>query len=208
MFTGIIDHTGRIAAIEKTPQGLRFTITTQFQELVLGESIAVDGVCLTVTDLQEQVFCCDVSPETLALTTLGQYKKDSEVNLERSLSVGDRMGGHYVTGHVDRSAQVALIQTHDEYIEIQFSGFTTEQLKYLIPKGSVTVNGVSLTINAVENVTIPKLSVMLIPHTLEITNLSKLAVGSNINIEFDYYAKVIAHQLALQTQSLGATHVS
>lgn len=197
MFTGIIDHCGVIVAIDKTANGLRFTITTEFSDLVLGESIAVDGVCLTVMDLQEHVFCCDVSPETLALTTFSAYVKDTRVNLERALAVGERMGGHYVTGHVDRTAIVSAVVQQAEYLELQLSGFTEQQARYLIPKGSISVNGVSLTINAV--LPGPCVSLMLIPYTLAITTLSNLIAGHHVNIEFDYYAKAIAYQLALQT---------
>ena len=207
MFTGIIDHCGEIAAIDETPEGRCLTLQSDFNNLVLGESIAVDGVCLTVTDIQQGVFCCDVSPETIALTTLATYRKGTQVNLERSLAVGDRMGGHYVTGHVDRTALVVTSAQHDEYYEVQVSGFMQQQATYLVPKGSVTINGVSLTINSITNSTQPVLSVMLVPHTLAITNLCTLQAGTQVNIEFDYYAKIIAHQLALQTQSREVAHV-
>lgn len=208
MFTGIIDHCGEIVAIDYMSKGRRLTLQSTFNNLVLGESIAVDGVCLTVTDIQQDLFCCDVSPETIALTTMAAYEKGTRVNLERSLAIGDRMGGHYVTGHVDQTAKVVAIIQHDDYFQVQLGGFSYEQAAYLIPKGSVTVNGVSLTINTVSNLSQPLVNVMLIPHTLAITNLLTLQLGCDVNIEFDYYAKIIAHQLALQTQSQKVTHDS
>jgi len=201
MFTGIIHHTGRIVTREHTPQGLRFCIETQFQDLLLGESIAVDGVCLTVTAIKNNLFYCDVSPETISLTAMKSYIVGSIVNLERSLAVGDRMGGHYVTGHVDRTAYIAALEQQDDYLDIEFRGFNQQQLNYLVPKGSVTINGVSLTINRVLNESDVRFSVMLIPHTLDVTNLNELTQESMVNIEFDYYAKIIAHQLALQTSA-------
>ncbi len=207
MFTGIIDHCGVIAAIARTAQMLRFTITNQFQNMVLGESIAVDGVCLTVTDIQQQAFCCDVSSETMTLTTLSNYVVNSQVNLERALTLGQRMGGHYVTGHVDGTVVVAAVTHLADCMQVQLSGFTAAQARYLIPKGSITVNGVSLTINTVTNLLTPSISLMLIPHTLASTNLSNLVVGSVVNIEFDYYAKAIAYQLALQQQVCEVEHV-
>lgn len=205
MFTGIIDHCGEIVAIDPTPMGCCLTIASQFTQLVLGESIAVDGVCLTVTDIKQGVFCCDVSPETMAVTTLANYHKGLHVNLERAVAVGERMGGHYVTGHVDCMITVAALQQHDDYLEVQLSGFTREQAVYLIPKGSITVNGVSLTINSVTNMAQPLLSLLLVPHTLSVTNLASLQADSQVNIEFDYYAKVIAYQLALHAQAQETT---
>lgn len=204
MFTGIVDHTGCIQSIETLANGLCFKITTKFTRLTLGESIAVDGVCLTVTDQHQGEFCCDVSPETLSLTTLGDYKIGDRVNLERALAVGDRMGGHYVTGHVDGKLRMINARRHAQYLEIGFSGFTQNQLAYLVPKGSVTINGVSLTINRVEK---GALSVMLIPHTYDITNLCHLTQGAYVNVEYDYYAKTIAHQLKIAATVEEAFHV-
>ncbi|PHQ82278.1 MAG: riboflavin synthase [Coxiella sp. (in: Bacteria)] len=199
MFTGLVNHTGVITRITETLKGLRFSIATQFNDLTLGESITVDGACLTVTDIEGATFCCDVSPETLALTIAGTYQINQIVNLERSLLASDRLGGHYVTGHVDQRATVVRVSPVDDYIEFVVGGFSAEQRAYLIPKGSLTINGVSLTINKVQQ---SDISFMLIPHTLEITNLKQCQPGKAVNIEFDYYAKVIAHQFALYKEAL------
>lgn len=207
MFTGIIDHTGTIIAILKTTHGLRFTLTTQFNDLQLGESIAIDGVCLTVTDFSKNSFSCDISPETLKLTTFGQYYEGSSVNLERSLRLGDRLGGHYVTGHVDRTAYVKNLIPHDTYFEMQISGFEQSEVPLLSTKGSLTINGVSLTINSINTTPSPEACFMLIPHTLNITNLKNVTINDLVNIEFDYYAKTIAHQLSHYLNHQEITHV-
>ena len=188
MFTGMIDHTGTVTAVVNTPKGLRVTIATQFDDLQLGESIAVDGVCLTVSDALNNAFVCDVSPETLKLTACGHYREGSSVNLERSLRMGDRLGGHYVTGHVDRVAHVKNIIQHDDYVEMHIAGFNQTEAAFLVTKSSLTVNGVSLTINSIADA---EIHLMLIPHTLAVTNLKNLKVGDTVNIEFDFYTKNI-----------------
>ena len=207
MFTGIVDHAGTLSAMATTSKGLRFTIDTQFEDLQLGESITVDGVCLTVTDCSEHTFSCDISPETLQRTRFHTYQPGSLVNLERSLQLGDRLGGHYVTGHVDQTALIKNIIQHDDYIEMHIAGFDLTHAAYLIPKGSITINGVSLTINNI--IASPlEIQLMLIPHTLAMTNLKQCKVNDIVNIEFDYYAKTIAHQVALYLQHQEIHHVS
>ena len=195
MFTGIICHCGVVRDISKHESGLTLAIQTQFQDLVLGESIAVDGACLTVTDMRDDLFYCDLSSETLSLTTAAEYQVGRSVNLERALRVGDRFGGHVVTGHVDGMAKVAAIKSQGDYLEVLLQDFSEADLRYLVPKGSVTINGVSLTINKI-NLASKTLSLMLIPHTLQITNLKALKADDRVNIEFDQNAKTIAHQLA------------
>ncbi len=190
MFTGMVDHSGCIRSIEKSGTGLSFAIQTQFKSIELGESVAVDGVCLTVTKIDGSLFYCDVSPETLSLTTLAYYQVGQFVNLERALRVGDRFGGHYVTGHVDRTAVVKSVEIHEVYAQINFHEFPEHEKKQLIHKGSIALNGVSLTINAIE----PALSVLLIPHTLQVTSLKNLKPGDRVNVEFDYYVKIILAQ--------------
>lgn len=186
MFTGIVDHCGTIQEVEQTPGGARITIQTQFSNFALGESIAVDGVCLTLVENEPSSFTVELSPETLEKTTAKHWEKDSSVNLERALKVGDRLGGHWVTGHVDTSIKVKVINGFHDYREIIFSVNEKDQLRYLVKKGSVAINGVSLTINDVFD---DGFSVMLIPHTQERTNLSEIKPGSFVNIEFDYLLK-------------------
>ena len=192
MYTGIIDHCGIIKKIISQANSLQVWISCKFQDLQRGESISVDGVCLTVTEPQPGSFRCDISPETCRLTTLKHLKEGELVNLERSLTVSDRLGGHFVMGHVDKVCQVKLIQTHNDYREITFVGLTPEDQIYLTKKGSISVHGASLTMNVVKA---DGFTVMLIPHTLERTNLSELSVGSEVNIEFDMLARIVSKQL-------------
>lgn len=197
MFTGIVDHCGEIKSIALGDNCATFWIRSQFADLQLGESIAINGACLTVTAVEKNNFACELSPETLRLTAASQYVVGSHVNLERALRVGDRLGGHFVSGHVDQTLQVALIKTHAEFLEMQFAGVLPINQGLLIPKGSVTINGVSLTVNAIVK---DHLSVMLIPHTLERTNLKDLKIGQAINAEFDLMAKMVARQLQFKNE--------
>ncbi len=186
MFTGLVDHTGVIEAIVSTAKGLKITIRSNFTDIAVGESIAVDGVCLTALEPSLGRFFVEVSPETLAVTTIGLRSIGSRVNLERSLRVGDRLGGHFVTGHVDVMATVAEIELHADFWFVRF----TSNLEYLVPKGSIAINGVSLTIN---KVTSDGFTIMLIPHTLAITNLAEMTVGSCVNLEYDMLAKIVVN---------------
>lgn len=188
MFTGIVDHCGRIEKLTELNGSLRLKISTTFCELIEGESIAVDGACLTVVSPEPNAFLVEVSPETLRLTTMGNYQVGSIVNLERALRMGDRLGGHFVMGHVDGIAKVQSKTNHCDYWEIAFDFASKEGSRYLIPKGSISVNGVSLTLNQIGH---QSFTVMLIPHTLGRTNLKGLEVGSQVNLEFDWLTKVI-----------------
>lgn len=197
MFTGIVDHCGKIESIELRQNDARCWISTQFLGLQRGESIAIDGACLTVADIKDSAFACELSPETWQLTTAHQYTQGKRVNVERALRVGDHVGGHFVSGHVDQTLTVAHCQAHTEFREIHFSGVLPAHQGYLIQKGSVTINGVSLTINTIKD---DHFSVMLIPHTLMRTNLNNLMLGHGVNVEFDVMAKMIARQLQLQNK--------
>lgn len=198
MYTGIVDHLGVIKRIEKINDGIRLVISTEFNELVLGESIAVDGFCVTVTEFAEGQFSCELSPETLKLTTASEFSEGTQVNLERSLRLGDRLGGHFVMGHVDAVAEVESLDNQGDFLQVKFAGLLPSQQVYLCKKGSVSVNGVSLTINE----SYPHgFSVMLIPHTQQRTNLQYLRKHSKVNIEFDTIARQVVHQAQLQTPS-------
>lgn len=194
MFTGLIEKKARIKANQAQSCTNRLIVEASFPELQTGESIAVNGVCLTVLPDANHELHFDVSPETLQITTLGDLSAGDYVNLERAMVASTRFGGHYVSGHVDTTARVAAIQSMDGYIAMDLSGFLVETLFYLVPKGSITVEGVSLTINAVVNQTI---KLMLIPHTLSQTTLGNLKVGQQVNIEFDYLTRIVAHQLQI-----------
>jgi len=192
MFTGIIDHCGILSHIEPIPGGLHLKINTQFTHLELGESIAINGICLTVTDFQDNTFGCDISPETLKITTADQFKIGQELNLERSLLPTTRMGGHFVMGHVDQMAEVMAITMINDFIELKLGKIDPENKKFIAKKGSIGINGVSLTIN---EVTADGFTVMLIPHTLQRTNLNTLQKNDLVNIEFDMLARMVTKHL-------------
>lgn len=193
MFTGIIDHCGVITQVESIANGLRIWIKHRFDgELTLGESIAVDGFCLTVIEFHDDVFACDISPETLQVTTASRLKIGQQVNLERALQPSSRLGGHFVMGHVDQTAFVKKILKQQDFVEMQFAGLDKEARKFVVKKGSIAVHGVSLTIN---DVTEEGFSVMLIPHTLSRTNLEKLQENDTVNLEFDLLARLVVKQI-------------
>lgn len=196
MFTGIICHCGIVRKLVQRDAGISLAIQTTFQNLKLGESIAVDGACLTVTRFQDDLFYCDLSTETLDLTIAKNYLVGQLVNLERALRMGDRFGGHHVTGHVDAVARVSSLKKIGGFLELVIDQISKDDFRYVIPKGSVTMNGVSLTINSIDVASL-SFSLMIIPHTLEITNLKLLKLHDEVNIEFDQAAKTIAHQAAL-----------
>lgn len=194
MFTGLIESRGCIVDNQVISSGRRLILEAGFNNIQSGESIAVNGVCLTVLPESKTYLAFDLSIETLNLTTLGALISGQSVNLERSLLVGARMGGHYVSGHVDTTAVVQGIRFLGDFVELIIGDFAVNARPYLCPKGSITLDGVSLTINAVEN---DCLTVMLIPHTLSMTTLGSVNVGARMNVEFDYFARLIAYQLGL-----------
>ncbi|MBA2650504.1 MAG: riboflavin synthase [Legionella sp.] len=197
MFTGLVEQQGRVLDNIPTQHGNRLIISADFKVLKIGESIAVNGTCLTLLSQDDSNLAFDLSPETLQLTTLGSMKPNETVNLERAMMASNRFGGHYVSGHVDARAMVHAVHVQGEYLEIELSGFDRESMYYLIPKGSITLDGVSLTINAVVEQTI---KIMLVPHTLSHTTLGSLKVGQGVNIEFDYIARILAHQFQCYNQ--------
>jgi len=142
LFTGIVDHCGELISTNVDfSTSIRFWIASHFKDLSLGESIAVDGVCLTVTDLQENKFACELSPETLKVTAAENYTIGQSLNLERAMRLNDRLSGHFVTGHVDQTLMVDNIQTHNAFTEVRFTGVSEQNQAYLPSKGSVAING-------------------------------------------------------------------
>jgi riboflavin synthase len=203
VFSGIVDHCGEITELKYSNNKMLLWINSQFKNFELGESIAVDGMCLTVIDFKDQQFAVEVSPESLRITAAKQYQLGQLVNLAKAMRLNERIGGHLVSGHIDATLQVATINQHNEFKEIIFAGITEKQQHYLIPKGSVAIQGVSLTVNTIQQ---NQLSVMLIPHTLQRTNLDALKKGDLVNIEFDQIAKQVARCLVLQqTAKLNVT---
>ena len=199
MFTGLIETRGEVVANLGGVASNRLLIRAQLEHLKAGESIAVNGVCLTLLPDYEQQLSFDVSPETLTLTTLGKLRVGDDVNIERAMLATTRFGGHYVSGHVDTTACLQSITPVDEYIEMTIGGFAAPSEMYLLPKGSITLDGVSLTINTVVDGCI---KVMLVPHTLAVTTLGQLQVGQGLNVEFDYLTRIVAHQFTLQSMRL------
>lgn len=192
MFTGIVDHCGQLERVEPTPAGIAWEVSCCFEDLVLGESIAMDGVCLTVTAFSPGKFRCELSPETLEKTTAREFKVGRRINLERALRLSDRLGGHLMTGHVDGVVRLLERETQGEFRRMVFGPIPSESLGLVIEKGSIALNGVSLTLNRVQNDTV---EVMLIPHTLERTNLGAMETGATLNVEYDWLAKLVARQL-------------
>ncbi len=190
MFTGIIQDVGSVYAVERRGEDLRLTVTTQRLELSqahVGDSIAVAGVCLTAVELAAHRFAADVSLETLARTTLGEWRAGRRVNLEPALRAGDALGGHLVAGHVDGTAQ--LFARHgDARSEHMRFRVPHELARYLARKGSVCVDGISLTVNVVQQ---DDFEVNLVPHTLAVTTLGELEIGERVNIEVDLIARYV-----------------
>ncbi len=202
MFTGLIEDTGVITKTLKNKSGLKLSVQCNIpvEEIHQGDSIAVDGVCLTVTDNTTSGFLCDVSPESLGRTTLGAKKTGEKVNLERALQFSDRLGGHLVTGHVDGIATITTIGRKGDFLEISFT--TPENiLKYIIDKGSVAVDGISLTVS---KCTSSGFKVMVIPHTFSSTTLEYRKVGDRVNLENDMIGKYVEKLLLMRDNTKGS----
>lgn len=194
MFTGIIEEVGTVRAVE--PRGealvLRVECDKVREDAALASSIAVDGVCLTVVDVGSDSVGFDVMPETLSKTGLGALKPGSPANLERAMRVGDRLGGHFVQGHVDGVGTVTRVEADGEWYLIAISAPQIVK-RYLIPHGSISVDGVSLTVARLEA---DEFTVALIPHTLEYTNLGSKKPGDPVNLEADMLGKYVDSLLA------------
>jgi riboflavin synthase len=190
MFTGIIQAVGRIERIEPKGSDVRVAINTadlDLGDVALGDSIAVNGICLTAIALQPQGFSADVSGETLACTTFSSFRGGTPVNLEKALTLQIRLGGHLVSGHVDGIGKV--VERADDGRSVRFAIESPKSLaKYIAAKGSVCVNGISLTVNRVEGAVF---ELNIVPHTLEKTTLSNAAIGDAVNLEVDLIARYL-----------------
>ena len=189
MFTGIITDVGRVRQVEKRGD-TRFVITTAFDTagIEIGASIACSGACLTVVERGEDWFAVDVSAETLTHTTLGDWQTGSAVNLERSLRVGDELGGHIVTGHVDATAEIVSLEPEGDSLRYVFRA-PSEFKRYVASKGSVALDGVSLTVNEVED---DCFGINIIPHTQQQTTFGEAQPGVRVNLEIDVLARYVA----------------
>ena len=196
MFTGIVQDVGRVVACESRGGDVQLTIACERLSLSAarsGDSLAVQGCCLTATEVRGQTFAADVSRETLARTTLGELKAGSPVNLEPALRAGDALSGHLVSGHVDGVGRVVAVGSDARSRRLTIAA-PAELARYLAPKGSVAVDGVSLTINTVEQASF---GVNIIPHTQTATTLGALTVGARVNLEVDQVARYLARLLAV-----------
>jgi len=192
MFSGIIQAIGRIVAVEPAGQSARLTIDADgldLSDIAIGDSIACNGVCLTVTSLVARGFRLDVSHESLRVTA--GFVAGGAINLEKSLRLSDRLGGHLVSGHVDATGMVEEVKPVDANREIVVR-FPAELGRFIARKGSIALNGVSLTVNVV---TSDSFSVNLIPHTLAVTNLKDLKRGDSVNLEIDLIARYVERML-------------
>jgi len=189
MFTGLIEELGRIASREESEAGSRIVISAEIvtSDISAGDSIAVNGVCLTALDVTARSFAADVSPETLDRTTLGSLDIGSPVNLERAVTPATRLGGHMVQGHVDGRGTFVSAVAEGEFWTVTV-GFPSELARYFVEKGSVAVEGISLTIAKLHDVSF---EFAIIPKTWEMTNLSSLQKGDDVNLEVDVIAKYV-----------------
>ena len=193
MFTGIITDLGEVATVDAGPGGTRFDIRTGYdtQTIDIGASIACNGCCLTAVSFVKNGFTVDVSRESLDRTTLGTLLEGTKINLERSLKMGDELGGHLVSGHIDCVATVAEVRPDGDSSRFTFK-VPTDFTKFIAEKGSVAVDGVSLTVNEVSN---DSFGVNIIPHTCAVTTFGQLKQGHKVNIEIDMLARYVARLL-------------
>ncbi len=192
MFTGLVEAIGIVAEVRPADQAVVLTLESALDPGEIGASLAVDGVCLTVTSRGGGRVSATLGHETLSCTTLGALRTGDRVNLERPLCLGDRLGGHMVSGHVDAVGHVSARRDAGEALDLEIA-MRSELLRYVIEKGSIAVDGISLTINAV---TAGGFAISLIPHTQEMTTLARKAVGAGVNLEVDPIAKYVERMLA------------
>jgi riboflavin synthase len=194
MFTGIIQGVGTVRRVESRGGDVTIEFDTcdvPLDEIQTGGSIAVNGICLTATRHDSRSFAADASRETLSLTTLGEWAVGTRVNIEKALTAGQALGGHYVTGHVDGVAKVVACHDDERSVRVEFE-VPTELARYIARKGSVCVDGVSLTVNAA---TANRFDVSLVPHTLSVTVLGGYRPGTRVNLEVDIIARYLERML-------------
>ncbi len=199
MFTGIIEEIGRVESVVKSAKSSRITIKAKkvLEGVKLGDSISTNGVCLTVTSFDSGKFSVDVMAETIRRSNLRNFSPGDEVNLERALSLGDRLGGHIVSGHIDGVGTIEDFEKEDNAVWITISA-SIEILKYIVQKGSIAIDGVSLTVAYVDN---EVFKVSVIPHTKDMTTLLGKKVGAGVNLECDVIGKYIEKFLGAKEQA-------
>lgn len=191
MFTGLVESLGKVASIEMAIDSavLTFEAVSFADQLQVGDSVSVNGTCLTVTKFESETFSVDVMTQTLKLTSLHNLKKGDAVNLERAALVSSRLGGHIVQGHIDGTGSITLLAPGEKWLQMGIQ-FPSELMKYVVPQGSICIDGVSLTVGSVAD-DINQITVWLIPETLAKTNLSAKKIGDLVNIEVDVLAKYV-----------------
>jgi riboflavin synthase len=196
VFTGLVEGVGKVVEVSPRRGSSRIGIASPFPaaELRDGDSVSVDGVCLTVSERRRDRFFADVVAETLACSTLGKLRSGDHVNLERSMRMGDRLGGHIVSGHVDDTVEVQRVQKRGNDCRLRL-GLPAELARYVAPKGSVTLQGVSLTVASLDSTSF---EIALVPHTLDQTTLGGLRPGDRLNLEVDLLARYLERLLNRQ----------
>ena len=209
MFTGIIEAVGHLGAINTSGDGARVTIATgrlDLSDVKLGDSIATNGICLTVVAIDNASFSADVSSETLTRTGFAHYQIGSQVNLEKAMLPTTRFGGHMVSGHVDAVSEITSIEHKGNSIDYWLT-MPAELSAYIAEKGSITIDGTSLTVNSL---TADKFRLTIVPHTTQQTIISKYKVGTKVNLEVDliarYIERLLTKQIADQPKESGVTH--
>ena len=199
MFTGIVEEVGRVRAVERGEGLTRLSIEAQrvLDGIAVGDSIAIDGACLTVVRHGRGSFAVEATPETLRRTSLGQLAEGDGVHLERALAASARLGGHFVQGHVDATGRIADRRTEGDSVVATFTA-PPEVMRYVVPKGSIAVDGVSLTVIEAGR---DRFTVSLIPHTQAVTLLCRKPLGATVNLEADILAKYVAHVATFDRQA-------
>ncbi len=208
MFTGLVEELGYVAALEPIGDGIRLRLAakTVMDDIEMGASIAVNGVCLTVVEFDSEHFAIDAVPETMDRTSLGSLDVGSTVNLERAVRASDRLGGHIVQGHVDATTQITNIESYEDGSWRYHFALAADAAAYVVEKGSITIDGISLTVASLSDT---EFSIAVIPHTAEVTTLGSRNVGDLVNLEVDVLAKYVERQLAVLTAAqsqTGGTH--
>lgn len=201
MFTGIIEETGRVKSLTPKTNGAEVIIACSkvLEDVKIGDSIAINGVCQTVIHSTLSEFSAEISDETLKITTLGALKSGDVVNLERALTLSSRLGGHIVSGHVDCRGKFINIEKLSDFYNLEFE-IPEEQEKYVVYKGSITINGISLTVAEINRNVV---KVAIIPHTFNNTNLKDLKIGDEVNIETDILGKYVEKFLSAKDNKKG-----
>jgi riboflavin synthase len=201
MFSGIVTEVGTVKAFEGNTEAASLTIEASpaFSDVAMGESIAVNGVCLTVVDHRESTFTLDVSPETLRATNLGALRPGDGVNLERSLCLNDRIGGHLVSGHVDGVGRITDIRPEANALHYDLQ-VPKDLMRYIVPKGSIAVDGISLTVVACGR---DGFQVTIIPHTAAVTTIGRKTLGATVNLECDMIGKYVERALQARLEGEG-----